>query len=357
MSQKKIKSISQKRQNTKHKKEKGAILVLTLIVLSLVSLLAVKISQYSLFDYSVANLSHSQINGKMQAESIRNVFTRLIGENVVYSKTDFEKLQKEFPLLLTQLFDETIQAEVNDENAFFPINGIFGDSDSSSVRQLNLALQNLIHILIQEHRPTMEEDERDLLVDCFMESLFQWNEWSYNENDANSYLNSKDEEAQEWYLDQNPPYLPSGMELQSPSDLTFLYLPDFPTSLREDLLYGTKKTIGLLSLVSVHNTSTINISTAHPYIIQATVKDQEKAEDCAKEIISARKSSFELEKESWYQDIFDAHGGSVLSFLVMSDKTRLFRVHFSFGKKPTTNYIGIGFTMNGYLRWYYQRIY
>ncbi len=333
------------------KNQQGSILIITLIVLSLVTVISLSLSKYSFFDYTQAKLNSSQIEAKVKIENLKVALIAFIKEEeYILNPEDLEKLQTQWPILAKGL-DEDVETNIIDLNAKFPINALFQDNYSSTTNiQMRGLFSRLLLLLLKEHGSLKSDEELEEDAQNILTAINQW----CGEEDLS-------QESLDWYLVQDPPYLPTQEPLKHHAELNLIYYDifeeDYGQDFKERFINGSENIPGLADLIQVYSDGPLNIFSLEPLILQAMLNDMEVGEEFKNDILEARKNPQNLEENVWFAEIFEKYNETPLVAQVLSDKTRQIQLNVRLGNADFyVDFVGLGFLFPDYISWHYQKI-
>ncbi len=332
--------------------ENGSILIITLIVLSLMTVVALSLSKYSFFDYSRAKLSALHIKAKVQIESAKNAFNQLISKDFILDPTKFDALRDNWEKLSANYLEEEIHTQIRDINATYPFNTLIEPAYSeSNQKEMEDIFIRLLVILLQEHGVQGTEQSLKGKAENILNSIYEW-----------CGVLPLSPKSLDWYLSQNPSYLPPKTKLGHPEELGLIYYDEFDKtnsnqSLKHNFLYGSDTKAGLISLINTFSMGPLNISTAHPYLLEALPQNAENKKPFRRKIEQTRQNLSATQKEEWYQNIFQQYREESPSRQILTDKTRQISLEIQLGNRDFhVKYLGFGMLSSKKVNWYYQKI-
>ncbi len=337
----------------KKSKERGAVLMLVLIVLTALSILSVEFSRYAFLDYALSSSTRSILQSKLLTESAEQYATIILTKQYVEetfqrrSPYDFE----ESPLLWEEFSAEfsasEFEGEIADENSLFPLNRIvrFYSTDRGLQEESQKIFLRLIIYLLKQHGYSANDQELESLGEGFLKSIFQW-----------TGLEELDEESKEWYLDQDVPRLPPKRIFQNPQELWLLRWPDLSEEWQERLLLGRGAIPGLLDLVTTWSMGPMNMNTLQPFIVAALNPDPDSALAFTEDILEERADKVTRETTRWYNEIFEQYG-LALPIGLVDNKSRVYRLLVDIGSGARkTQLLSIGMATDIKVIWSYRLI-
>lgn len=333
--------------------QRGAVLIMVLIILTGLSAIAINLSHYAFLDYAQSNSNRLILSSKILAESAENLAAKMLVAS--YNKDLIEDTITP-PSIYTgawqrisrELKSYDLDGVIEDENGFFPLNRILYTSDTE--KHLTQGAQDIMFRLLTEllksHGHSGTPQQRESLAEEILLSMLQWG--------GTTTLNQT---AEDWYLGQKPPRLPPKRPFINPHELSLIYFPVMDKKLQKRLLYGTQSTPGLIQLVSTWTMGPMNINHMHPSIIPALINSQTQLAEFTATILQNRQNIDIIKNHDWYEDIFTQYGGIPVPRGLLDSRTRVYRVNVKIGVgQNIVQLTSIGTVFTTKVNWHYRTI-
>ena len=239
--------------------EKGAIVVIVLLILAVISFLAMELSKETLIDHTSSVYLKSTITTNTLCDSGLLLAQDILVNDLDETKSDhyFEtwgKLETPLKELSQELKSGELTGSIEDENSLFPINNI-STKDSSSTEVAKAYQDIFLRLLTQ----LCKDLDITANPEKYMSAIRRWQ--------GDTLPNIDEEDA--WYKSQPEEYSRPKKALSSTSELLLIFWEGADEGDVELLYNGDDSTPGLKDLISVYAEGTINMNTAHDYIVRA----------------------------------------------------------------------------------------
>lgn len=337
------------------KTNQGTVLIIVLIILTGLAAITAQLSQFVLYDYTLANLNKRTLQGKILAESGENLAIKLMQHNLTAEASTFSKKYKlEETALIWQNIMNSLQGEdfsikIIDENSLFPINNIFSTTDNLRIQALYYQeiLKNMIVNLMRQNGYIDTETGTYKKAEEMVNAILTWGRReNISEDDFKKYLTLP------------VPCLPPKRPLESPQELNLIV---WPSSINETLLqavlHGTEENKGLIDLITVWSNGPMNIIFLDPIIVKSLCDSQTQAKDFLQQILSIRNSKENINETAWYREIFERFSQDIPPQNILTHASRNFRFYIQIGTgNNKITMVSICTIYKNYIKWRYKNI-
>lgn len=274
--------------------ERGAIVIIILIILGALSFLAAELSKETLTDYASSTYFKSTVAGYALCDSGRTIAGQVLKKDYENSKADhhFEEWGK-FDEILQEISEEfesgTLSGTIRDENSLFPINKITSSYSTNGMVGNNEAAYReiLLRLLTQLCDDLNIKNAKPL---DYLNAIRIWQ----GENLPDAFKHDI------WYQSRKSPYARPKQKLVSPEELLFLYWPNAHPDDLTRIYYGTKDIKGLRDLITVWGNGPINMNTAANEILWAIPPKNSNRAVFLQAIITYRDNEENNFAKAWY---------------------------------------------------------
>lgn len=283
-------------------RQRGAVLMLVLVVLASMSVLAFGMCRDALLGYTLSSAMRSSLSARLLFESGKALAaTELIRNNRRGDQDTLNESWSRFNDALQELSRHSESGDFSgaivDENSLFPLNALFPRDKTQELRAAAMKgmFTRLTAKLLRRHGFAGTQEEAEQAVLPLLESLEEW-----------AGLRELSATAREWYLSRPQPLLPPERRLVGVNELTLLRWPGMAQELAELVLRGTKTVPGLLDLVSVYAPGPINLNTARPELLYALLPNV--PDEFVEEVLRLRSRPDFSPAKNWHLEIARKYG-------------------------------------------------
>ena len=299
------------------------MLIIVLFILTALALISLDLNRSTLLDHSFSHSVRANLGAKPLLASGESLAARFLVRDFQNSPEIPESIEaknRRFKEWLTEYNNSIKHADLNiiieDENARFPLRAIFPNNSSEKVRAERYIemLENIIAHLLVAHGYEKGEDEARIAARHYIAELLAWG----GEKPVS-------DEAMQWYLNRNPPYIPPGHPPESVAELALVYWPDVEDTLAKKVLLGDSEMPGLAENCSLWSRGPININTILPVTGWGLSSNFQTALSFMEAIVSERKNHGDKLPGGWENDIFSARGVIRPPANILSSSSRWYR--------------------------------
>ncbi|OBQ46603.1 type II secretion system minor pseudopilin [Halodesulfovibrio spirochaetisodalis] len=271
--------------------ERGAIIIIILLVLAVLSFLAMELSKETLVDHASSSYLKSTIAGNALCDSGCVLAKKLLLDDKTDNKADYKfedwgKFDEPLEDISEELAGGIIKGTIVDENGLFPINKLTSteskeSNETSAYRDIMLRLLTKL---------CDDLDIEDAKPEDYLEAIRIWQ----GENMPDTLKHDI------WYQSRQEQYKSPKKKMVSPEELLLLYWPNALPGDVERLYYGTKDIKGLRDLVSVWATGPINVNTAPEEILWVLPTEKNKRRAFLEVVDEYRDNEANSFEGNWY---------------------------------------------------------
>ena len=286
---------------THNMNERGAIIIIVLLVLAVLSFLSIELSKETLIDRVGVAYIKSSFSGAALCDSGMVLAKQVLLDDAVESESD--NLHEEWANFATyvkptsqELSSGTITGSIIDENSRFPINKIrqVSKSDVVSARQYQAIFYRMLVRLCEDLN--IEADPSS-----YIESIRYWM--------GEQIESAQDDDA--WYLERDVQYLRPYSSLRTPQELLLIRWDGSKEGDVERLYYGTDKVAGLRDLITVWGGGPINMNTVRTEVARAIPIQENQQNDFAAAVLAYQTEPENYFADKWYVGLLQYLGVNV----------------------------------------------
>lgn len=281
--------------------QRGVVLIMVLVILAGLALTLAEFSRLALTGHSASAAGRAALGTKPLLASGERLAARalLTGRNGADPDTLFSPWAEDFAEMLQVLSPELESADlsgnISDENSRFPLPAMFARSAKEQAVAHNYAAiftrltarLLLLHGLAENEPVALEKAE------TFTKAVRRW---------GGDVGMTADAEDTAWYLEGTPSYIPPETRFLSAGELLLVRWQDMNEGHARRVILGTREIPGLIDLLSVWCTSSMNINTLHPLLVHALVENPEQAAVFAQYVQRRRSDPDAVLEKNWYRD-------------------------------------------------------
>lgn len=327
--------------------QRGAVLLLVLLMLAALAVVSVDLSRAVLLDAILSRTTGSSLAVKPLLTSgetlaalylVRRNQQRSADVDVpdsTESLEDFDRMMAGY----TAALRGDLRVRLEDENSRFPLRAIFPvyPSERRKADYCTGMLVRMLSGLLVRHGYAEQGHQARYLAEGYVRSLLAWG--------GQVALSREDVE---WYLSRVPACLPPGRPPESLEELLLIRWPEMEEDAVRTVLLGRDGLPGLLDICSIHSSGPINVNTMLPILTLSLVEDAARAEQLAGALGQAGREKH----PGWYRDVFAAFGIPDPPGDVFAEQSRWVRVHVEAGQGAARLRLeSVGWSTNSYVVW------
>lgn len=310
----------------KTNRECGAVLIIVLFILAGIALVSMELGRNVLLDHAFSRTIQASMTAKPLLQSGESLAAYFLVKDFQTEKKEagqesIAALNKRFNEWLTiyvkDLKNSSLEISISDENGRFPLRALFPTNNAARIRAESYKeiFERMLTCLLILHGFDQGEDMARVAARHFLESLLAW-----------GGMQMMTEEARDWYLNRDIPFLPPGRPPESMEELLLLYWPDVDGELAQNVLLGTAEIPGLLENCSLWSRGPINLNTMGKVVGWGLAPDYDAAIAFMEDLEEERLQHGDLLPDGWHLEIFARHGRETPPSQILSDKSRWHRI-------------------------------
>jgi type II secretory pathway component PulK len=333
--------------------ERGAVLILVLILMAGLSVLAMEFTKDSLRDHALSSSLKSVVLADVLGESIERIASDYLVKSYIRGRLNCaDEIKSNFYKIIADISRELktgdISCLIEDENSLFPLNSIFYSRPSEKKRAeaYTQILERLIAHLLYIHGYRPESQKLESISKKIVAYILQWG--------GGQKIN---QESLYWYLAQVPKKIPPQRPLQSPEELLLVRWPPEVEFLKTQVMFGKEELPGLIKNLTFWSRGPMNINTLRIDVLRALVPEISLGEEFAQVIQLRRRDGAICENVAWYERIFTKYGIVGIPVGVIDTSSRWYRLQadIAIGARES-RFIAIGWVTYDSMIWEYRTI-
>lgn len=293
---------------TRNNSEEGAVLIIVLFLLAALAVTCLDLGRSALLDRAFSHSTRASIAAKPLLIDCENLAANFLvrdyrrSDRKPESEAAANRRLSEWLIPYAQtLKNVEITLTIEDENGRFPLRALFPNAASEKIRaeRYATALENILAHLLIEAGYEKGDDQARMAARRYVAQLLAWGGEKPMTN-----------EARQWYLSREPPYLPPRRPPESLAELGLVYWPDMDEDLARKVLLGDVGFPGFADSVSVWSRGPLNIHALTRTVALGFSSDYQRARAFADELLSERAKRGDELPSGWENDVF-ANGGVI----------------------------------------------